>query len=235
MTAVMLATYPDVFAAGAVIAGLPYGIASSVRQALAGMFHSPTRSPSELGDLVRTASNHSGTWPRISVWHGSADRTVNPGNANEIVKQWLDVHGLPLAPMSEKTVDGYPHQVWWNAEGETVVESYTITGMAHGTPIGTAENEERYGAQGPFLIEAGISSSYRIAEFFGLTKWIRQKKELPSAKPIPAVSPLQGAPARAKRTRPREVEKEPEPQPRGRIDIGAVITRALTAAGLIKQ
>ena len=236
MTTVMLATYPEVFAAGAVIAGLPYGIASSVRQALEGMFHSPTRSPSELGDLVRMASYHSGAWPRISVWHGSADRTVNPGNANEIVKQWLDVHGLPLAPMAEKTVDGYPHQVWWNADGETIVESYTITGMAHGTPIGTAENDERYGAQGPFLIEAGISSSYRIAEFFGLTKWIRQrKKESPSAGLIPTASPLDGAPDRTKRARPRAAEKEPELEPRGRVDIGAAITRALTAAGLIKQ
>ena len=45
--------------------------------------------------------SHKGPWPKLSVWHGSADRTVNPANANEIVKQWLDVHGLPAAPMSE--------------------------------------------------------------------------------------------------------------------------------------
>src|SRR6202041_402331 len=102
----------------------------------------------------------------------SADRTVNPANANEIVKQWLDVHHLPSAPMSEGTVDGHPRQVWWNADGETVVESYTITDMAHGTPLGVADNDERYGAQGAFLIEAGISSSYHIASFFGLTEWI---------------------------------------------------------------
>jgi poly(hydroxyalkanoate) depolymerase family esterase len=241
MTSVMLATYPEVFSAGAVIAGLPYGVASGVRQALEGMFHSPTRSPRELGDLVRKASSHRGSWPRISVWHGSADRTVNPGNANEIIKQWLDLHRLPLAPMSEKTVDGYPRQIWWNAKGETVVESYTITDMAHGTPIGIAENDERYGMQGPFLIEAGISSSYHIAKFFGLTRWIRQpKQESPSARLIPAVSPLQGPPPdRAKRARPKAPDKEPEPKPapvrRSGIDVGAVITRALTAAGLIKQ
>ena len=30
MTSVMLATYPDVFAAGAIIAGLPYGTATNV-------------------------------------------------------------------------------------------------------------------------------------------------------------------------------------------------------------
>src|SRR5260221_5550537 len=103
MTSVMLATYPEVFAAGAIIAGLPFGVATNVREALNGMFQSPSRPADELGDLVRTASNHKGPWPKLSVWHGSADRTVNPANANEIVKQWLDVHGLPLTPMSEAT------------------------------------------------------------------------------------------------------------------------------------
>jgi poly(3-hydroxybutyrate) depolymerase len=38
MTSVMLATYPEVFAAGAVIAGLPFGVATNVREALNGMF-----------------------------------------------------------------------------------------------------------------------------------------------------------------------------------------------------
>jgi len=43
MTSVMLATYPELFAGGAVIAGLPYGIASNVREALSGMMQSPSR------------------------------------------------------------------------------------------------------------------------------------------------------------------------------------------------
>ena len=176
MTSVMLATYPEVFAAGAVIAGLPYGAASNVREALNGMLQSNSRTAGELGDLVRSASTHTGPWPKLSVWHGSADRTVNPANANEIVKQWLDVHRLPAAPMSEGMVDGHPHQVWWNADGETIVESYTITDMAHGTPLGIADNDERYGTEGAFLIEAGISSSYHIANFFGLTERIRQPR-----------------------------------------------------------
>ena len=177
MTSVMLATYPEIFAGGAVIAGLPFGVASNMREALSGMFQSPARPASELGDLVRSASNHKGPWPKLSVWHGSADRTVNPANANEIVKQWLDVHQLPAAPMSEGTVNGYPRQVWWNAEGETIIESYTITDMAHGTPLGIGDNDKRYGTEGAFLIEAGISSSYQIANFFGLTEWIRRPRE----------------------------------------------------------
>jgi len=244
MASVMLATYPEVFAAGAVIAGLPFGIAGNVREALTGMRSAPARTPRKLGDLVRKASPHMGAWPRMSVWHGSADRIVHPGNANEIVKQWLDLHHLPLAPMSEGTVDGHPHQVWWNADGETVVESYTITDMAHGTPLGVADNDQRYGAHGPFLIEAGISSSYHIAKFFGLTEWVRQAKpakkaaasDSPSAKLIPAVSPMQApAPNRAQVRRPQEPQPKPTREPRRRsIDVNAVITRALTAAGLMK-
>ena len=245
MTSVMLATYPEVFAGGAIIAGLPFGVASNVREALSGMFQSPSRPAGELGDLVRNASNHKGNWPKLSVWHGSADRTVNPANANEIVKQWLDVHQLPSAPMSEGTVDGYPRQVWWNADGETVIESYTITDMAHGTPLGTADNDERYGAQGAFLIEAGISSSYHIAKFFGLTEWIRQSK-LPSKevakeapKTIPVVSPpVVPTPDLTQVLWPlTTLNRRPEPprKPRRRaIDVGSVITRALTAAGLMK-
>jgi poly(hydroxyalkanoate) depolymerase family esterase len=248
MTSVMLATYPEVFAAGAVIAGLPFGVATNVREALSGMFQSPSRPADELGDLVRNASDHKGPWPRISVWHGSADRTVNPANANEIVKQWLDVHRLPSAPMSQADVDGYPRQVWWNEDGETIVESYTITDMAHGTPLGIADNDERYGAQGAFLIEAGISSSYHIANFFGLTEWIRQPNEVSkealhgapreAAPPIPlAASAPAPVPDMTARLWPRAVPRaseRPRERQRRAVDVGAVITRALTAAGLMK-
>jgi len=271
MTSVMLAAYPDVFAAGAIIAGLPYGVANNVREALSRMFQSPRRSAKELGDLVRSASKHRGAWPKISVWHGSADRTVNPANADEIVKQWLDVHRLPVAPMYEGTVDGYPRQVWWNSDGETIVESYTITDMAHGTPIGMAENDQRYGVEGAFLIEAGISS-YHIAKFFGLTSGMLQQKmavkqpprsaiDSPSARLIPVASPIPPAtlppppdlskvlwplatvnrpskPAQplkpAQRLKPAQPTKLAPKKEKRRSAIGAVITRALTAAGLMK-
>ncbi len=240
MTSAMLAIHPDVFAAGAVIAGLPFGVATNLRQALDGMFHSPERPARELGDLVRKASHHRGPWPRMSVWHGSADRTVNPGNADEIVKQWLDLHGLPLAPMAETVVDGHPRQSWWNADGDTIVESYTIADMAHGTPLGIADNEHRYGEEGAFLIEAGISSSYHIAKFFGLTAWMGASASRTgattatksAAKPAPVLSP---APHLARSIRLAAHEQPTKPRKKDRsFDLGAVITRALTAAGLMK-
>jgi poly(hydroxyalkanoate) depolymerase family esterase len=250
MTAVMLATYPEVFAGGAVIAGLPYGIATNVQQALSGMFQSPPRPARELGDLVRNVSSHKGPWPKLSVWHGSADKTVNPANANEIVKQWLDVHGLPPTPMAESIVDGYPRAIWWNTEGKTVIESFTITDMAHGTPLGVADNDERYGAQGAFMIEAGISSSYHIAGFFGLTDRVHQPREMPKEASVPTAAALPAItlappafpPPPAPELNPipwplavsTSYTKSRQPPRRPAIDVGAVITRALTAAGLMK-
>jgi feruloyl esterase len=259
MTSVMLACYPDVFAGGAIIAGLPYGAATNVQQAFASMFQSPARPAPEWGDLVRKATAHAGPWPRISVWHGNADRTVIPANAREILKQWTDVHGLPAAPSVEAMVDGYPRQVWVNQQGEELIESYSITHMAHGTPLATGEADDACGVAGPFLLEVGISSSYHIAKFFGLTaagfRHVRSTKServtivpeqrpvggVPAARPQPKV--LEGeVPDRHPEVLEGEVlgkEQDAKPKqahiPRSLpVDIGAVITKALTAAGLMK-
>lgn len=239
MASVMLATYPDVFAAGAIIAGLPFGVATNLRDALHAMMHGSALSAPELGDLVRKASRHGSHWPKISVWHGSADRTVHPGNADAIVRQWLDLHGLPLAAMSKSDVNGHPREVWWNADGETLVESYSITDMTHGTPLGLADNDERYGVEGAFLIEAGISSSYHIASFFGLTDQVRQPHVAPTGIPreradtismtipVPSSEPVSATDSGRRSTRPRKARSNG-------VNVGRVIARALTAAGLMK-
>lgn len=236
MAAVMLATYPDVFAGGAVIAGLPYGVATSVRAALKEMRHPTHQSAHALGDLVRKASQHRGPWPKLSVWQGSADRTVHPGNADALIRQWLDLHGLPETPMAERKVDGFPHRVWWNTSGEPTVESYTITGMAHGTPLGLADDEP-YGVAGPYLLDAGISSSRHIAEFFGLTGRIHQhKKSLSKPVPKPEREAATAEPhaSKAKARSSAGARAGQGPRDRRGIDVNAVITRALTAAGLMK-
>jgi feruloyl esterase len=188
MTSVMLACYPEVFAAGAIIGGLPYGAATNVQQALQSMSGSPARPAQAWGDLVRGAARHNGPWPRVSVWHGSADKTVIPSNAREILKQWTNVHGLPETPSVESMVDGYPRKVWVNRADDELIESYTIMHMAHGTPIATGEADEECGAAGPFLLEVGISSSYHIAKFFGLTKVGPRKATLKNRRSAPISS-----------------------------------------------
>ncbi len=98
-------------------------------------------------------------------------RTVIPSNARETLKQWTEVHGLPIQPSKEVTIDSYPRlESGLMMKGRrTHRRSYTIAHMAHGTPLATGDSASECGAAGPFLLDIGISSSYHIAKFFGLT------------------------------------------------------------------
>lgn len=167
MTSVMLATYPEVFRGGAIIAGLPHGAAATMPQALERM-----RGQGHLNDLayataVRTASPHRGPWPRVSVWHGDADHTVNPVNADRIVGQWRALHGADGPPDREDGNAKLRNRAWLAADGTPLIEDHRIAGMGHGTPVGT-QGETACGAAMPHMLDVGISSTWQIAHGWGL-------------------------------------------------------------------
>jgi poly(hydroxyalkanoate) depolymerase family esterase len=143
MTAVILAAYPDIFDGGAIIAGIPYKCATGLIDAFTCMFLGKNLNAAEWGNRVRNATNHAGPWPKVSIWHGSADTTVKPINAEELVDQWTNVHGIDQTPDVQDLVKGYPHKVYEDSTGNARVETYLITGMGHGTPVepGLGENQ----------------------------------------------------------------------------------------------
>jgi poly(3-hydroxybutyrate) depolymerase len=136
MTAVMLAAYPDVFTAGAIIAGVPYGCASAGGSAFlrtqkfwfvwwygeagwaayrCGIDRTPlpplapsTHSPDEWRRLLAEAGAPATTtaWPKVSIWHGSEDGTVHPANLQELVKQWTAAHGIDQVPDAQSPSSG---------------------------------------------------------------------------------------------------------------------------------
>ena len=113
MAAAMLAAYPEVFAGGAVIGGVPYGAATNARQARPAMAGRLDNRPAGgWGDAVRAASPHRGPWPRVSVWHGDADRSVHPVNAERLVEQWTELHGVAGQPALEERDGGHLRRVW---------------------------------------------------------------------------------------------------------------------------
>ena len=128
MTSVMLATYPDVFAGGAIIAGLPYGCASSVPEAFDRMRGRGFPTEKNLQSLLRSASTHSGPWPTISIWQGTADRTVVPSNMAAILGQWRDVHHVGEMPTHSELIDGFPHRAWCDVDGRILIEEVQHNG-----------------------------------------------------------------------------------------------------------
>lgn len=219
MTAAMLATYPEVFAGGAVIAGLPFGTATTVPEALERMRGHASLDPQKLSALVRSASDHSGIWPTLSVWHGTSDQTVDASNAAALVDQWRGLHDLATRPTTVDTVDGQQHRTWCNSEGRAVIEEYVIASMGHGTPIHVAPANHGEAA-GPHMLDVGISSTRRILAFWKLDREVQ-----PADKPKPRAN-LQ--PVKIART-------HSAAQPASRSNkVQEVIEKALRNAGLMR-
>ena len=187
MAAVMLATHPDRFAAGAIIGGLPYGTARGVGAALARMGGRGHGSDESAVDHVRRAAPPAGRWPRVSIWHGTADATVTHGNLDALGRQWRGVHGLAAEPSELEHGDNWERRVWRAPDGGAAVEEWSVAGMGHGVPIDP--RGDGLGATGPFFLDEGLSSTRLIAEGWGLVEPIRAATRRSAAQPLPLPPP----------------------------------------------
>jgi poly(hydroxyalkanoate) depolymerase family esterase len=232
MASVMLAAYPDMFAGGAIVAGLPFGCASNLSEAFGCMAGRGHGGRAALAAKVRAASSHGGPWPRVSVWHGAADGIVVPGNGDAIAAQWAEMHGLPTEPSRVEKIGGHSRSVWTNAAGEELVEHYSLAGMAHGTPLKPGKGDGRSGVAGAHMIDVGLSSTDHIAAFFGIL----------SARPAARVKPAKAVVARPAVKPAVRAERRPREAPRAKLAPAAppvsgvqkVIEDALRAAGLMR-
>jgi poly(hydroxyalkanoate) depolymerase family esterase len=167
MAAALLAAYPDLFAAGASVAGLPVGAARSGLQAIRRMASAgPDRSPEEWAAQVRAAApaGFAGPWPRLSVWHGLADKTVAPGNGDLLATQWRALHDLTTPAVAEQSLNGVRHRMWPDG-AHNLVEQWSLPDLPHAYPVGPREIDP-----GRFVAPARTDATAGIARFFGLTE-----------------------------------------------------------------
>jgi poly(hydroxyalkanoate) depolymerase family esterase len=169
MACALLASYPELFAAGTIIAGLPYGVALGPLEAMKAMAFGPGHSSRELGNLIRRASPGQKRWPKVSIWHGSHDGVVAPANASALVQQWLDIHQVNEAGVVLDEVDGQARMSWRDGSGVVVVQHYLFDGMAHGLPIDT-KSRGLSASPASFALESDIGSTSRIAKSWGLLR-----------------------------------------------------------------
>jgi poly(hydroxyalkanoate) depolymerase family esterase len=139
MTNVLLGDYPDVFKAGAAYMGVPFGCFATTdgsswnSQCSAGQI---SKTPQQWGDLVRAADpGYSGARPRMQLWHGTADTTLNYNNFGEEIKQWTNVLGVSQTPV----LTDHPQSTWtrtrYGSTGtQAPVEAISVQGAGHVLP-----------------------------------------------------------------------------------------------------
>lgn len=131
--AVMASRYPDLYSGACIHSGLACGAAKDMPSAFAAMRN---------GGAARTAAGPSRPIPMI-VFHGAADKTVHPVNADRIVAQFA------APPAASETIEhgrsaggkDYTRTVWRDAAGRSVMERWDILGAGHawsgGSPSGS--------------------------------------------------------------------------------------------------
>lgn len=146
MSVILGATYPDLFAAIGVVAGIEYPAGATGTSGL---------DPLKAGELAYQAM---GSYARVVptvVFQGTADPVVAPINGDLVVKQWMETDHLAsherydasfanpsqIITASPPASHPYIERSWNDSAGHEVQEYWVVVGASHvwtgGSPAGT--------------------------------------------------------------------------------------------------
>jgi poly(hydroxyalkanoate) depolymerase family esterase len=141
MTNVMAAEYPDVFKAGSAFMGVPAtcfatGSASNTwnSQCANGQI---IKSAQEWGSAARAMfPGFSGSYPRMQLFHGTTDTTLNYNNFGEEIKQWTNLKGVSQTPSStDSPQSGWTRTRYGSSTTQPPVEGISVAGVGHSLPL----------------------------------------------------------------------------------------------------
>lgn len=171
MTSVMMASYPDVFAAGGIVAGHPYRCAATYNEFVLCNVLASSKTAQQWGDLVRSAyPGYRGSYPRVSIWHGTSDLVVRESNAAELVKQWTNANAIDQTADEFSYLNGYLRYVYKSNTGTPRVEHFRLPLHGHAVPVNVfGPYQPLCGTIGGFATQNSfICSVYYISQWFGL-------------------------------------------------------------------
>jgi poly(hydroxyalkanoate) depolymerase family esterase len=128
MAAVMSVAYPDLYAAAGIHSGLAYGSASDVVSAMAAMRGAAPPAPRKRRPRAETSG------VRTIVFHGRADNTVAPANAEAILDQARAGLSGSAQEIEHDGVAGgraYTRTIIAGANGVAHAEGWAIEGLGH--------------------------------------------------------------------------------------------------------
>lgn len=150
MTNVLIAAYPDIFAAATCYSGVAAGCLKG----------SPGSSPISAdptcadGDVDLTPEQRAqrardiypgyrGSYPRLKTLHGTSDRLVLPANLDQQLAQWSTLHGVQLTTRNPNTpLRRYTELVYGDG---TQLVGYSAAGVGHVVPANPALDIDWFG------------------------------------------------------------------------------------------
>ena len=165
MASSMLVNYPELFNAGAVVAGSPFPCADGLITGISCMKNGPSQTVNELVTLIQKISPKQVVWPKLSVWTGVNDSIVNPSNASMLAHHWAQLSKVEAKPIVDKE-SGYSITQWQNAAKETQVELVEVMDRNHGIMVNP--KIENGGEVSDYLLASPVSTAKHVVELWGL-------------------------------------------------------------------
>lgn len=172
MSVILGVTYPDLFAAIGVCAGLEYKAARHVLGAYTAMAKGGPNPIQQGRKAYDEMGTHAAVMPVI-VFHGDHDGTVTLKNADQVITQWAVTNDLAqdgqltgwLDDQADDIMTGhvpegreYEHYLYENDDGKVIMEKFIVAGMGHAWPGGSPE--------GSYTDSKGPDASRIMWEFF---------------------------------------------------------------------
>src|SRR3954464_7789707 len=171
MAVLLGATYPDLYTAVGIHAGVEYRAATDPITARDAMANGGP-DPIEQGAAAFIAMDGRARPVPTIVFHGTADGVVNPVNGDQVVQQWMETDrtaagGAYRPDFTRRTTldsgqvpggHGYTVAQWSDERGTVVQEYWRVTGMNHAWSGGSVF--------GSFTDPQGPSATEAMWEFF---------------------------------------------------------------------
>lgn len=155
LTSSLLIHYPNMFEAGAIIAGVPYPCADNLIKAISCM---KSGSPLDARTLAKEIHKTGINWPELTVITGQQDAIVNPKNSELMAQQW----GYLTGDSEKQSLprEGVEASIFGDSS-----ELIVIPNMGHGLPVNSAI--EAGGSAAPFVLQSPFSAADHLVK-----KWI---------------------------------------------------------------
>jgi poly(hydroxyalkanoate) depolymerase family esterase len=175
MAVSLMALYPELFKAGASIAGAPYGSANDFIEAFKIMIDGVEKTPEAWAKHVNDEHpNQKVTYPKLIVLHGTKDMIVNMNNSYELIKQWCALnHTDTIADEIKNKFEGNSNVQkikYFNANKKAVVTFYKINHLGHALAVDPGTLAKQGGETGLFATDMDFFSTWYIAQDFGLVR-----------------------------------------------------------------